>query len=38
MLRRGEAVWACILDFAARDIDVGEELTIDYGVVEGARP
>jgi SET domain-containing protein len=25
-------------DFAARDIEVGEELTVDYGIVEGARP
>jgi hypothetical protein len=26
------------IDFAARDIEVGEELTVDYGIVEGARP
>ena len=26
------------IDFAARDIDAGEELTVDYGMVEGARP
>ena len=26
------------VDFAARDIQVGEELTIDYGIVEGRRP
>ena len=25
------------VDFAARDIDTGEELTVDYGIVEGAR-
>ena len=26
------------VDFAARDIEAGEELTVDYGIVEGARP
>jgi len=26
------------VDFAARDIETGEELTVDYGIVEGARP
>jgi uncharacterized protein len=26
------------VDFAARDIAVGEELTIDYEIVEGSRP
>ena len=26
------------LDVAVRDIEVGEELTVDYGSVEGARP
>jgi uncharacterized protein len=26
------------VDFAARDIAAGEELTVDYGVVEGMRP
>jgi SET domain-containing protein len=26
------------VDFAARDIETGEELTVDYGVVEGVRP
>jgi uncharacterized protein len=25
-------------DFAARNIEVGEELTIDYGLLEGSRP
>ena len=25
-------------DFAARNIEVGEELTIDYGSLEGSRP
>ena len=26
------------VDFAARDIEAGEELTVDYGIVEGVRP
>jgi SET domain-containing protein len=26
------------VDFAARDIQAGEELTVDYGIVDGARP
>ncbi len=26
------------VDVAARDIDAGEELTVDYGLVEGFRP
>ena len=26
------------IDYAARDIEQGEELTVDYGIVEGARP
>jgi hypothetical protein len=26
------------VDFAARDIETGEELTVDYGILEGARP
>jgi SET domain-containing protein len=26
------------VDLAARDIEAGEELTVDYGVVEGVRP
>jgi len=26
------------VDFAARDMDAGEELTVDYGIVEGRPP
>ena len=26
------------VDFAGRDIEAGDELTVDYGIVEGVRP